>query len=69
MSRRIGIIGGTGLSRLQGLRLTEEISGDTRFGSPSSSVRKGLLGEQQVLFLARHGDPHCIPPHLSLIHI
>lgn len=63
MSRRIGIIGGTGLSRLQGLRLVEETGGDNRFGSPSSSVRKGLLGEQEVLFLARHGDPHCIPPH------
>lgn len=63
MSRRIGIIGGTGLSRLQGLRLTEEIIGDTRFGNPSSSVRKGILGDQEALFLARHGDPHCIPPH------
>ncbi|SDS37843.1 methylthioadenosine phosphorylase [Halopseudomonas xinjiangensis] len=63
MSGSIGIIGGTGLSRLQGLELTEERYINNPYGKPSSTVRKGRLAGREVLFLARHGDPHCIPPH------
>lgn len=63
MTTRLGIIGGTGLSRLENLQLTEERLAGTPFGQPSSPVRKGVLGGCEVLFLARHGDPHRIAPH------
>ncbi|UAW96989.1 S-methyl-5'-thioinosine phosphorylase [Halopseudomonas nanhaiensis] len=63
MNRRVAIIGGTGLSRLDDLRLTDEVCLNNPFGEPSSTVRKGLLSGREVLFLARHGDPHRIPPH------
>ncbi len=63
MTGSIGIIGGTGLSRLQGLELIEERCADNPYGEPSSAVRRGRLDGREVFFLARHGDPHCIPPH------
>lgn len=59
----VGIIGGTGLTRLPGLEVTGEESMDTPWGGPSSVLTHGKLGEQAVVFLARHGDPHRIPPH------
>lgn len=59
----LAFIGGTGLTRLQGLNIVERKSLDTEWGSPSSPVTVGELNGQQVLFLARHGDPHVLLPH------
>lgn len=59
----VGIIGGTGLTTLSGLRITGERAVDTPWGQPSSRLTYGYLGEQSAVFLARHGNPHCIPPH------
>ena len=59
----VGIIGGTGLTTLSGLEITSETVVDTRWGQPSSALVEGRLGGQAVVFLSRHGNPHCIPPH------
>lgn len=59
----LAFIGGTGLTRLQGLNIVERKALDTAWGSPSSPVTVGELNGQQVLFLARHGDPHVLLPH------
>lgn len=59
----VGIIGGTGLSTLSGLEITAERPVDTPWGQPSSALVEGRLGDQTVVFLARHGNPHRIPPH------
>lgn len=59
----LAFIGGTGLTRLQGLNIVERKSLDTEWGSPSSPVTVGELNGQRVLFLARHGDPHVLLPH------
>lgn len=59
----VGIIGGTGLTTLSGLQITGERSVDTPWGQPSSKLVEGRLGDQAVVFLARHGNPHRIPPH------
>lgn len=59
----VGIIGGTGLSTLSGLEITAERPVDTLWGQPSSALVEGRLGDQAVVFLARHGNPHRIPPH------
>jgi len=58
----IGIIGGTGLYRMETLELqgTREI--DTPFGRPSSPVMVGALGGRSVAFLARHGMRHDLLP-------
>jgi len=59
----VGIIGGTGLTALDGLQITGEQGVANAWGTPSSVLTRGLLGQQRVLFLARHGNPHRIPPH------
>lgn len=57
------IIGGTGLTQLEGLSIKQMHNLDTPFGSPSAAVLRGEYGGHEVLFLARHGHPHRIPPH------
>lgn len=59
----VGIIGGTGLTTLAGLELTGQREVATAWGAPSSVLSEGMIGDQPVVFLARHGDPHRIPPH------
>ncbi len=59
----VGIIGGTGLTTLAGLEITGRREVTTPWGSPSSVLSEGIIGQQSVVFLARHGDPHRIPPH------
>lgn len=36
---------------------------ENRFGLPSATVRTVEIEGQRVLSIARHGEPHCIPPH------
>jgi 5'-methylthioinosine phosphorylase len=36
---------------------------ETRFGLPSAAVREADIEGQRLLTLARHGEPHTIPPH------
>lgn len=59
----VAIIGGTGLTTLSGLEITGEKTVTTPWGEPSAPLVHGRLGEQAVVFLARHGHPHRIPPH------
>ncbi|WP_394561881.1 S-methyl-5'-thioinosine phosphorylase [Aquipseudomonas alcaligenes] len=57
------IIGGTGLTQLDGLTLKQAQNIDTPYGSPSAAVLRGEYAGHEVLFLARHGHPHRIAPH------
>ncbi|MCC6077219.1 S-methyl-5'-thioinosine phosphorylase [Pseudomonas sp. GCM10022188] len=59
----VAIIGGTGLTQLAGLTIRESLTLDTPWGQPSAEVLRGEFGGREVLFLARHGHPHRIPPH------
>ncbi len=63
MMNTLAIIGGSGLTELDGLSQGEEISLDTPYGAPSAPVVRGRYAGREVLFLARHGRPHRIPPH------
>jgi len=58
----IGIIGGTGLYRMDGLEVTDSREVDSPFGRPSGPVMQGRLGERPVAFLARHGLHHDLLP-------
>lgn len=58
----IGIIGGSGLYRMEGLSHTQEHRIDTPFGPPSDVLVSGRLGEARVVFLARHGRSHSLTP-------
>ena len=58
-----GIIGGTGLTSLEGLVVDAEESVSTPWGEPSAALVRGRYQGREVVFLARHGNPHRIPPH------
>jgi len=58
----IGIIGGSGLYQMEGLRVLEERALDTPFGAPSSPYVIGDIGGNRVAFLARHGRGHVVMP-------
>lgn len=60
---KIGIIGGSGLYEIEGLKITEDMTIlDTPFGPPSDHFMKGILEDVEVVFLARHGRGHKISP-------
>jgi 5'-methylthioinosine phosphorylase len=59
----LAIIGGTGFRTLAGLEINRRIVKQTPFGEPSSPFVIGLFGGKEVVFLARHGQAHAIPPH------
>lgn len=59
----LAIIGGTGLTALDGLAITEKRIVDTPFGEPSSELLIGEFQDKPVIFLPRHGQQHGIPPH------
>ena len=59
----IGIIGGSGFDSSPLLASASVKSVETPYGAPSAPVRRGSIGGRPVLFLARHGDRHQIPPH------
>lgn len=57
------VIGGTGMNRWPGLSIDETRSFETPYGAPSGPLHFGRLAETPVLFFARHGEGHHIPPH------
>lgn len=57
------IIGGTGLNQLATFEHGQSHTITTPYGAPSGSVITGTYAGVDVLFLARHGQPHAIPPH------
>ena len=59
----LGIIGGTGLTQLSNLEITRRQVVRTPFGDPSGALTFGKLNRRDVVFLARHGYGHTIPPH------
>jgi 5'-deoxy-5'-methylthioadenosine phosphorylase len=59
----LAIIGGTGLTQISELTITGQERVKTPFGEPSANYVFGELNGQKLIFLARHGNPHCIPPH------
>jgi 5'-methylthioadenosine phosphorylase len=60
----LGIIGGTGLTKLPGLSVTHRQVIRTPYGEPSGPLTFGELDGHPIVFLARHGYGHTIPPHL-----
>lgn len=64
MAYVLGVLGGSGLYALDGLRDVTELEVDTPFGRPSDVLVRGTLENGTTLvFLPRHGRGHPIPPH------
>ncbi|MBL7130701.1 MAG: S-methyl-5'-thioadenosine phosphorylase [Candidatus Omnitrophica bacterium] len=58
----IGIIGGSGLYNIEGIKNVKEQEVTTPFGSPSDKIVTGELSGVEVAFLPRHGKGHKINP-------
>ena len=59
---RIGIIGGSGLYQMEGLRQQRWVEVKTPFGPPSDQFLLGALEGREVVFLPRHGRGHRLLP-------
>lgn len=59
----LAIIGGTGLTQLDNLTITKRLIVRTPYGEPSQPLIFGEVAGREVIFLARHGNGHTIPPH------
>lgn len=58
----IGIIGGSGIYQLEGIKLIKEHKVETPFGSPSDVIVEAELEGVKAFFLPRHGSTHSILP-------
>ncbi|MEA3328990.1 MAG: S-methyl-5'-thioadenosine phosphorylase [Candidatus Omnitrophota bacterium] len=58
----VGIIGGSGLYELEGIKVQERLKLNTPFGEPSDEYILGSLEGRKVVFLSRHGAGHRISP-------
>lgn len=59
----LGIIGGSGLSKLGNMEVTQRKVARTPYGEPSGALTFGRIRGRDVVFLARHGYGHTIAPH------
>jgi 5'-methylthioadenosine phosphorylase len=59
---KIGIIGGSGLDNPEILKDAEEVTVETPYGPPTSSLMCGTIEGIDVVILARHGRDHSIYP-------
>ena len=59
----LAIIGGTGLAQLANLEISHRQVLRTPYGEPSGAITFGRLRQHEVMFIARHGYGHTIPPH------
>lgn len=61
--KSIGIIGGSGLYKIDGVEVLEIMNVNTPFGRPSSPIFKCSIDGKLCYFLARHGTNHSLLPH------
>ncbi len=59
----LAIIGGSGLPQLSHLDVTRRLAVRPPYGEPSGALTFGRIAGAEVVFLARHGYGHTIPPH------
>ncbi len=59
----LAIIGGSGLTQLANLDVTRREVVRTPYGEPSGPLTFGRLAGRDLVFIARHGYGHTIPPH------
>jgi len=59
----LAIIGGSGLTKLGNMEVTQRKVMRTPYGEPSGALTFGRIGRCEVIFLARHGYGHTIAPH------
>lgn len=60
----LAIIGGSGMTQLSCLEISHREIIRTPYGEPSGPLTFGKINNHEIVFLARHGHGHTIPPHL-----
>jgi 5'-methylthioadenosine phosphorylase len=58
----LGVIGGSGVYDVDGMRNTRWVKVDSPFGKPTDEILLGEISGQEIAFLPRHGRGHRIPP-------
>ncbi len=58
----LGVLGGSGVYELEGMRDARWEQVDSPFGAPSDALLRGEIDDLEYVFLPRHGRGHCIPP-------
>mgnify|MGYP001157180353 FL=1 len=61
----IGFIGGSGFENFLEGKSVETLDITTEWGKPSQAIRKITLGDQEFLFLQRHGDGKILPHKIN----
>jgi len=59
---RLGIIGGSGVYKMEGVEVVAEHTLETPFGDPSDSLIETKIHDRSVIFLPRHGRGHTLLP-------
>ncbi len=59
---KIGVIGGTGLYKIEGLTDIQEVNIDTPFSKTSDAITIGQLEGVNIAFVPRHGKGHTLSP-------
>jgi len=62
MPTKIGVIGGSGLYKIDGIERLKAVTVETPFGAPSDEFVTGILEGVEVVFLPRHGKGHRLLP-------
>lgn len=61
-SATFGVFGGSGFYKF--LKKHDDVTVETPYGFPSSSLKVSKVGNRSVAFLPRHGEHHEYPPHV-----
>ena len=61
-NRKLGIIGGSGLYKMQGFEKTIWKKINTPWGKPSDEILTAKLGKEEICFIPRHSRGHKINP-------
>ena len=61
-TRKLGVVGGSGVYKIDALQDARRIEVETPWGQPSDALLQGRIGDVEVVFLARHGAGHRIAP-------
>jgi|TARA_B110000285_G_scaffold223719_1_gene279606 5'-methylthioadenosine phosphorylase len=60
--RKLGIIGGSGLYKMEGFKASKWKNIKTPWGSPSDEILTAKLGKEEICFIPRHARGHKINP-------
>ncbi len=60
--RKLGIIGGSGLYKMEGFEKSKWMEINTPWGKPSDEILSASIGKEEICFIPRHSRGHKINP-------